>query len=79
MKTAISIPDSLFQSAEQLASRLGKSRSELYANAITDYVARHYDKKVTEKLNTVYGQDDTIIDPVLSKLQAASQLKNNSW
>jgi predicted DNA-binding protein len=36
MKTAISLPDEVFESAEQLAKRLGKSRSELYALAIND-------------------------------------------
>ncbi|MEM6753148.1 MAG: ChpI protein, partial [Cyanobacteria bacterium P01_C01_bin.38] len=33
MKTAISIPDPLFEAAEQFAKRLGLSRSELYAMA----------------------------------------------
>jgi metal-responsive CopG/Arc/MetJ family transcriptional regulator len=39
MKTAISIPDQVFKSAEVLASRLGISRSELYAKAIEAYVS----------------------------------------
>jgi metal-responsive CopG/Arc/MetJ family transcriptional regulator len=32
MKTAISIPDPLFEATEQLARRLGKSRSQLVAD-----------------------------------------------
>ncbi|MEK7329802.1 MAG: ribbon-helix-helix protein, CopG family, partial [Candidatus Eisenbacteria bacterium] len=33
MKTAISLPDSLFRSGDALAKRLGVSRSELFARA----------------------------------------------
>ena len=36
MKTAISLPDPLFKSADALARRLGVSRSELFANAMAD-------------------------------------------
>jgi len=55
MKTAISIPDPVFNTAEQLAKRLGLSRSELYVRAISSYVEKHKDKKVTKLLNEVYG------------------------
>ncbi|MBK8295132.1 MAG: ribbon-helix-helix protein, CopG family [Solirubrobacterales bacterium] len=40
MKTAVSIPDELFAQADQLADRMGKSRSEVYREALADYVAR---------------------------------------
>jgi len=41
MKTAISIPDRVFRSAEQLAARLGVSRSELYSKALAALVNEH--------------------------------------
>jgi predicted transcriptional regulator len=47
MKTAVSIPDDLFRRADELASQLGKSRSELYREALADYVARRDPKAVT--------------------------------
>jgi predicted transcriptional regulator len=53
MKTAVSIPDDLFQRADQLASRLGKSRSELYREALADYVACRDTGAVTAALNEV--------------------------
>lgn len=53
MKTAISLPDPLFEEAEALARRLGKSRSQLYADALADYVARHDDAEVTRRLDRV--------------------------
>lgn len=71
MKTAISLPDALFDSAEALASRLGVSRSQLYATAIARLLAEH--EQVTERLNTVYGGTDGVpsaVDPDLRALQA---------
>ena len=41
MKTAISIPDDVFEVAERLARRTKKSRSRLFSDAIGEYVARH--------------------------------------
>jgi metal-responsive CopG/Arc/MetJ family transcriptional regulator len=34
MKTAISLPDELFESADALARRMGISRSKLFATAV---------------------------------------------
>ncbi|MFM8635843.1 MAG: hypothetical protein ACKOEX_13725 [Planctomycetia bacterium] len=47
MKTAVSIPDDVFEDAERLASRLQTSRSKLYARALAEFVARHDDDQVT--------------------------------
>lgn len=47
MKTAVSIPDDVFEDAERLASRLQTSRSKLYARALAEFVARHDDDRVT--------------------------------
>ncbi|MBA3234153.1 MAG: ribbon-helix-helix protein, CopG family [Propionibacteriales bacterium] len=40
MKTAISIPADLFRSTEDLAIKLGKSRSQLYREALAEYLLR---------------------------------------
>ena len=55
MKTAISIPDPVFKTAERLAKRLGVSRSELYVRAISSYIETHKNQKVTDLLNQVYS------------------------
>jgi len=55
MKTAISIPDRVFRSAEQLAARLGVSRSELYSKALAALVERHRDDLITSRLKEIYG------------------------
>lgn len=51
MKTAISLPDPLFAEADDLARRLGKSRSQLYAEAVAEYVARHDSDEITRRMN----------------------------
>jgi predicted transcriptional regulator len=53
MKTAISIPDDLFRRADKLATQLGKSRSELYREALADYVARRDPRAVTSALDEI--------------------------
>lgn len=53
MKTAISLPDDLFEDAERLAQALHKSRSRLYGDAMREYLARHSADQVTEALNRV--------------------------
>lgn len=64
MKTAISIPDPIFESAEKLAKRLGMSRSQFYAEAVDALVERHRYNGVTEQLDAVYE-----IDPDTSSLK----------
>jgi len=51
MKTAVSIPDDLFRKADELASRMGKSRSEVYRDALADYVSRRDPGAVTRALD----------------------------
>ena len=78
MKTAISIPDDLFEAAEKAAKHLGVSRSELYANAVREFVERYRRDNVTEKLNEIYAAEDSGLDPVLEQLQA-STLPKEDW
>lgn len=53
MKTAVSIPDGIFQDAERLARRAKKSRSQLFSDALREYVARHAPDEVTEAMDRV--------------------------
>ena len=56
MKTAVSIPDEIFEKVERLAERERQSRSEVYSAALRDYVARHAPDEVTEAMNRVCDQ-----------------------
>ncbi len=66
MKTAVSLADDLFKQADRLARRQRKSRSRLYSDAITEYVARHDPDWITEKLNEVAESVDTSLDPFVA-------------
>jgi metal-responsive CopG/Arc/MetJ family transcriptional regulator len=51
MKTAISIPDDIFDGAERLARRTKRSRSRIFSDAVREYLARHSPEEVTEAAN----------------------------
>lgn len=78
MKTAISIPDTVFRSAESLAHRLGVSRSALYAQAVAEYVAKHRDAKVTERLNAIYGAQPRRSDAAVRRV-AQRTFNRSDW
>jgi metal-responsive CopG/Arc/MetJ family transcriptional regulator len=79
VKTAISLPDALFKSADALARRLGVSRSELFANAVAEFIAQYDRSQLTERLNAVYGSSlDDPPDVGLAALQARS-LPQDQW
>ena len=78
MKTAVSIPDEVFEKAERLARRMKKSRSELFTNALAEYVARHVPDHVTETMNQVCAEIGPEPAPFVS---AASRrmLERSEW
>ena len=59
VKIAVSIPDPLFEAADQLARRRKTSRSELYANALELLLATEDDSDITERLDAVYSSHTT--------------------
>ncbi len=69
MKIAVSIPDEIFEDAEYLAHRQGKSRSKLYADAVAEYVGAYRTESITEQLNSVYGMEDSALDCALEVAQ----------
>ena len=78
MKTAISIPDDLFDSADELARRMGMSRSRLYAEAVSEYVPKHRDQDVTRRLDEVYGEVDSGLPEAIRSAQGRS-IDRSEW
>jgi metal-responsive CopG/Arc/MetJ family transcriptional regulator len=72
MKTAISIPDEVFNKAEELAKSLGISRSELYTQAVTHFIKCNRSKTLTEALNEVYSHEDSTLDEGVAAMQFSS-------
>jgi predicted transcriptional regulator len=80
MKTAVSIPDDVFQRAERLARGAGRSRSDVYSSALREYVARHDPDEVTRALDRVteaLGESETPDDFV--RAAARRSLANVEW
>ncbi|HEY5875147.1 MAG TPA: ribbon-helix-helix protein, CopG family [Ilumatobacteraceae bacterium] len=77
MKTAVSIPDPLFAAADELARRLGISRSELYARALAREVASESEDSITARLDAVYAETDPSLDPLVAAAQHRSL--SSSW
>ncbi len=78
MKTAVSIPDEVFQQAEQLARRTETSRSALYARALAEYVARHAPDQITDAMNRVYDEIGLGADP-FPAAAARRILERSEW
>lgn len=78
MKTAISIPDPIFEAADGCAHRLGMSRSELYTKAVTEYIQRHKTYQVREKLDAIYAVEDSGLENELDTMQIRS-IPKEEW
>lgn len=78
MKTAISLPEKVFMEAERFARRQNTSRSQLYSEAIAEYLARHSTNEVTHTMNQVCDRLGTANDKF--QIKAAHQLlTSESW
>jgi metal-responsive CopG/Arc/MetJ family transcriptional regulator len=78
MKVAISVPDPIFEAAELLAKQRRVPRSQLFAEALREYVSRHGSAAVTAKLNDVYAQEASAVEAPLAQAQYAS-IPHETW
>ena len=78
MKTTISVSDELFERAETAAQRLNMSRSQLYATALSEYLARGEQQSTSDRLTAVYSAESSELDPVLHQMQIAT-LDPRQW
>ena len=78
MKTAISIPDEIFKKAERLARRLGMSRSQLYKEAVEDYINKRRPEAITEAINEVVDDVGPSKDEFVST-NARRVLERTEW
>jgi metal-responsive CopG/Arc/MetJ family transcriptional regulator len=82
MKTAVSLPDILYEKAEKTASYMGINRSKLFALALEDFLEKHNGQIITQKINDVYEKvDQTEFNHYLNAgLEATRNLtKNDTW
>jgi predicted transcriptional regulator len=81
MKTAISIPDGLFEAADSFAERMGISRSLLYQRAVEQYLKTQGQDVIRESLDEVYQEEDSSrLDPAIEFLQERSvDTEKDDW
>ncbi|CAN5389871.1 hypothetical protein BH20ACI2_BH20ACI2_17180 [soil metagenome] len=72
MKTAISVRDNLFARAEKFARKEKISRSQLFADAVEEYLDnREIDEEdIIARINAVCAEVDTSVDPAMKRYQA---------
>jgi predicted transcriptional regulator len=78
MKTAVSIPDDVFEEAERLARRTEKSPSQLFSGALKEYVARHAPEDVTDTMNRVCAEVGDAVDEFVSAA-SCRVLERSEW
>ena len=59
MKTAISVPDELFEEIEKVAKEHHYSRSEVFVIAVREYLEKRRSKKLLSALNEAYTAAET--------------------
>ena len=77
MKTAISIPDDLFEEVNKLAKENKTSRSQIFRAAVEAYLKKIKSNKLLEALNTAYADAETAEERLLrtkSKKYFASKI-----
>jgi predicted transcriptional regulator len=79
MKTAISIPDDVFQEADRLAAESGQSRSQLYSRAVREYIARHSAERITAALDKVYSEPEDESELEFLRKAARETLGRQEW
>ncbi len=82
MKTAVSIPDDLFQSVEKLSKAMHYSRSRVIAEALRDYLEKMRSRRMLDALNKVYSQAEPAEETMRKKLgkkRYAELLKAERW
>jgi predicted transcriptional regulator len=80
MKTAISVPNQLFDQAERLARRTGRTRSDVYSAALREYVARHDPDEITEGLDRVVeSMGKAPEDALFASVAARRTLATTEW
>ena len=78
MQTAISLPDTLFQKAEQLAKHLSLNRSQLYARALEAFITRYDTRAITAVLDEIYAKERSSVDQDLIEMQIQT-LGDERW
>ncbi len=78
MKTAISVPDEIFELSEKIAKRLKVSRSAVFALGV-EKLSKDLDRNARiARINKVCDEMDTSIDPLFNAY-TLRKLRDSEW
>jgi metal-responsive CopG/Arc/MetJ family transcriptional regulator len=70
MKTAISVPDDVFELSERLAKKLKVSRSQIFAMGVKKMGEEYDEEEIIARINAVCKEVDTSLDPAVRNYQS---------
>jgi metal-responsive CopG/Arc/MetJ family transcriptional regulator len=83
MKTAISLPDSIYHASEKLRKKLNKSRSEFYADALDLMIRTEESREKEERDNAAYLKNPYSPEEIASVMAATEKawklLGDDDW
>jgi len=59
MKIAISIPEGIFREVKKAAEEQKRSRSEIFVEAVREYLTKLESRRIFDSLNEVYASPET--------------------
>jgi len=78
MKTAVSIPDDVFERVDRFARRAKRTRSDVFSAALREYMARHSADEITEALNRAIDANGNERDEFAAQA-ARRTLEKTEW
>ena len=78
MKTAISVPNDVFELSERLAKKLKVSRSKIFAMGVKKLGEEYEEEDIVARINAVCKEVDTSLDPFWKEVQSRT-LPKDKW
>lgn len=81
IKTAISLPKTLFDQVESLARTLKVSRSRLFVMAVEDFIRHYQNQQLLERLNQAHrdGPDAAELERLRQMRRAHRHVVGGEW
>ncbi len=78
MKTAISVPNDVFELSEKLAKKLKVSRSKIFAMGVKKLGEEYDEEDIIARINAVCEEIDTSLNPYWKEMQSRT-LPQDKW
>ena len=78
MKTAISLPDNIFEMADVLAEKLHVSRSQLYVMALEKFIRENQESDITHRINDYIENNGQPVDEIFLN-SSVKDMKKVAW